>query len=80
MACEHEHSCCILLARRDRFWRKDQWHTWIDYEKFHKLIASGEEFTSEDYLLPTPDWAVYGAPAAGFDPAETRFRKTRRHH
>lgn len=25
MACEHEHSCCILLAHRERFYRDDRW-------------------------------------------------------
>ena len=35
LASEHEHSCCALLARRDKFMINGQWHTWIDYEKFH---------------------------------------------
>lgn len=34
LACEHGHSCCILLARRSRFFRDGSWHTWIDYERF----------------------------------------------
>ena len=34
LACEHAHSCCILLARKDRFWKDDKWWTWIDYDKF----------------------------------------------
>ena len=34
LACEHGHSCCILLARKSRFWRNGAWHTWIDYERF----------------------------------------------
>ena len=34
LACEHAHSCCILLARRSRFHRDGAWHTWIDYERF----------------------------------------------
>ncbi len=34
LACEHAHSCCILLARKDRFWKEGRWHTWIDYDKF----------------------------------------------
>ena len=34
LACEHAHSCCILLARKDRFWKDGRWHTWIDYDKF----------------------------------------------
>ena len=34
LACEHAHSCCILLARKNRFHRGGAWHTWIDYERF----------------------------------------------
>ena len=34
LACEHAHSCCVLLARKDRFWKDGHWHTWIDYDKF----------------------------------------------
>jgi tRNA wybutosine-synthesizing protein 1 len=33
IAAEHEHSCCVLLARKDRFLRDGVWHTWIDYDK-----------------------------------------------
>jgi len=38
IATEHEHSCCILLAREDKFLIEGIWHTWIDYEKFNYLI------------------------------------------
>ncbi|KAL7577044.1 hypothetical protein ACA910_006786 [Epithemia clementina (nom. ined.)] len=45
LACEHQHSCSVLLARVDQFADKDpvtgkiiQWNTWIDYEKFHALV------------------------------------------
>ncbi len=46
LACEHAHSCCVLLARPDRFLRNGRWHTWIDYDKFQELAASGQPFTS----------------------------------
>lgn len=38
VACEHAHSCCVLLAKVDKFKVDGQWHTWIDYEKFHNLV------------------------------------------
>ncbi|DBA99282.1 TPA: S-adenosyl-L-methionine-dependent tRNA 4-demethylwyosine synthase [Trebouxia sp. C0006] len=79
LACEHAHSCCILLARKDRFWKDGRWHTWIDYDKFQAMVAAEESFVTTDYMLPTPDWAVYGADEAGFDPQETRFKKIRNH-
>ncbi|KAF5831266.1 hypothetical protein DUNSADRAFT_13350 [Dunaliella salina] len=77
LACEHAHSCCVVLARPDRFLRDGHWHTWIDYHKFHELATSGKPFTSEDYMLPTPSWAVFGAAEAGFDPAEMRWKRTK---
>jgi tRNA wybutosine-synthesizing protein 1 len=40
IACEHEHSCCILLARRERYFIGGGWHTFIDYERFQVDSAS----------------------------------------
>lgn len=42
LASEHEHSNCILLAHR-KFHVDGHWHTWIDYSKFHQLIADYQE-------------------------------------
>ena len=36
----------------------------------------GERFGSEDYMLPTPAWASYGRAEAGFDPKDTRVKKS----
>ncbi|KAH3891076.1 hypothetical protein DPMN_015165 [Dreissena polymorpha] len=81
IAAEHEHSNCILLAHK-KFKINNEWWTWIDYPKFHTLVArytgSGGQmtFTAEDYMAKTPNWAVFGATEQGFDPKETRyFRK-----
>ncbi|KAF8024342.1 hypothetical protein BT93_F1509 [Corymbia citriodora subsp. variegata] len=79
VACEHVHSCCILLAKTDRFKVDGQWFTWIDYEKFQELVASGKPFDSRDYMAATPSWAVYGADEGGFDPDQLRYRKERHH-
>jgi len=40
IATEHEHSCCILLAREDKFKIEGTWHTWIDYPKFDALMQA----------------------------------------
>ena len=40
LAAEHEHSNCILLAKKDKFFKNNKWHTWIDYDKFHQLIRN----------------------------------------
>ena len=61
-----------------------EWHTWIDYDRFHELVARCEEsggkqtFSALDYVVKTPDWAVYGAIERGFDPQETRFYRKKR--
>ncbi|XP_050364085.1 S-adenosyl-L-methionine-dependent tRNA 4-demethylwyosine synthase [Argentina anserina] len=79
VACEHVHSCCVLLAKTKKFKINGQWFTWIDYEKFHDLVASGKPFDSKDYMAATPSWAVYGAVEGGFDPYQSRYRKERHH-
>jgi tRNA wybutosine-synthesizing protein 1 len=77
LATEHAHSCCILLAKDDFFF-DGTWHTHIDYPKFQQLVqqyydSNGTKlFTSMDYTAPTPRWAVYNAPEAGFDPEEVK--------
>jgi tRNA wybutosine-synthesizing protein 1 len=75
IAVEHEHSCFILLARTDRFLIDNRWHTWIDFDRFVELDRTGEPFTSQDYMAPTPEWACFGSDERGFDPAQTRFRR-----
>jgi len=76
LACEHEHSCCVLLARKE-FKIDGQWHTWIDYDKFHQLAKSKEPFVALDYVAPTPSWALAHSPQRGFDPQEVRFRRNK---
>ena len=88
VACEHKHSCSVLLARVDQFATEGydtstgqrKWRTWIDYEKFHNLAAQHQKdptctFSVVDYTAPTPDWARFGAKEEGFDPTDRRHRK-----
>lgn len=77
IACVHEHSCSVLIAKKT-FKINGKWHTWIDYEKFHDMVANGETFTSMDYIMETPQWAVYGDPNMGFDPEETRYKRNKK--
>lgn len=71
---EHEHSNSLLIAN-ERFLIDGRWHTWIDYDRFHSLLATGEPFSAMDYHSPTPEWAVYGAKERGFDPVEVRHHR-----
>jgi len=91
LACEHKHSCSVLLARVDQFAVPDpedpskrKWKTWIDYDKFQVLFAKHKAdptftFGVEDYIADTPDWAVFGAEEEGFDPTDNRHRKKKKH-
>jgi len=90
VACAHQHSCSVLLARVDQFAYTDpqtgkrRWRTWINYEKFQELAQRHAEdptfsYGVEDYSEDTPEWALFGSEAEGFDPTETRFRRKRKH-
>jgi len=86
LACEHKHSCSVLLARVDQFACDDpvtgirKWKTWIDYDKFHDLAMRNAEdasftFSVKDYVADTPSWALIGSEEEGFDPTDKRHRK-----
>ncbi|XP_029027149.1 S-adenosyl-L-methionine-dependent tRNA 4-demethylwyosine synthase TYW1 [Betta splendens] len=80
IACEHEHSNCLLIAH-SKFKVDGRWWTWIDYERFQELIQAHEEsggqqsFSALDYMAQTPSWALFGATEQGFDPTDTRFQR-----
>ncbi|XP_069470984.1 S-adenosyl-L-methionine-dependent tRNA 4-demethylwyosine synthase TYW1-like [Ambystoma mexicanum] len=80
IACEHEHSNCLLIAHK-KFKIDGEWWTWIDYDRFQELIARKEEsegstvFSALDYMAKTPAWALFGARERGFDPVDTRFQR-----
>lgn len=82
----HAQKVHALLERNDQIRRGGHgrdivWLVSKKHELSHaqELAAGTLPFSSQDYMLPTPDWAVYGAPEAGFDPLETRVKKARNH-
>uniref|UniRef100_A0A6Q2WWM2 S-adenosyl-L-methionine-dependent tRNA 4-demethylwyosine synthase TYW1 n=1 Tax=Esox lucius TaxID=8010 RepID=A0A6Q2WWM2_ESOLU len=80
IACEHEHSNCLLIAHT-KFKVDGEWWTWIDYERFQELVQAYEEsggsqtFSAMDYMAKTPMWALFGASERGFDPTDTRYQR-----
>ncbi|XP_036135226.1 S-adenosyl-L-methionine-dependent tRNA 4-demethylwyosine synthase TYW1 isoform X1 [Molossus molossus] len=80
IACEHEHSNCLLIAHR-KFKIGREWWTWIDYNRFQELVQEYEDsggsktFSAEDYMAKTPHWALFGASERGFDPKDTRYQR-----
>ncbi|ODV98525.1 hypothetical protein PACTADRAFT_48267 [Pachysolen tannophilus NRRL Y-2460] len=76
IACEHAHSCCILIAQT-KFKINNKWHTHINYNKFFQLLESGDKFNDLDYVSETPDWAYWESQEGGFNPEDTKYdRKT----
>ncbi|MBS3123978.1 4-demethylwyosine synthase TYW1 [Candidatus Woesearchaeota archaeon] len=68
---EHIPSRVVMLAK-NKFKKKDGWYTWIDFDKFHKLATSGKEFTSDDYLIKTPQTGLSGKGTLDEMPAEKK--------
>ena len=68
----------------NKFLKEDGWYTWIDYEKFNKLITEYYEsngqttFTSSESIAKTPDWALYQSNEKGFDPVDNRWRRNKK--
>ncbi len=50
---EHKKSQVVMLAHK-KYKIKGIWHTWIDFEKYDKLVKSGKEFSKLDYCKKTP--------------------------
>ncbi|NXG40820.1 TYW1 synthase, partial [Psilopogon haemacephalus] len=80
IACEHEHSNCLLIAH-EKFKISGEWWTWIDYDRFQQLVQEHESsggsqtFTAADYAARTPHWALFGSRERGFDPLEVRYQR-----
>ncbi|KAH0517298.1 S-adenosyl-L-methionine-dependent tRNA 4-demethylwyosine synthase [Microtus ochrogaster] len=80
IACEHEHSNCLLIGHK-KFKVSGEWWTWIDYSRFRELVLRYEEsggaktFSASDYMARTPRWALFGARERGFDPKDTRYQR-----
>jgi tRNA wybutosine-synthesizing protein 1 len=51
---EHVSSRVVLLAKK-KFFKDGKWYTWIDFKKYFELLKSGKDFSTEDYMLPTPE-------------------------
>ncbi|NXF30750.1 TYW1 synthase, partial [Nyctibius bracteatus] len=80
IACEHEHSNCLLIAHK-KFKINGEWCTWIDYDRFQELVREHERsggsktFTAADYAARTPRWALFGSRERGFDPLDIRYQR-----
>ncbi|XP_010219592.1 PREDICTED: S-adenosyl-L-methionine-dependent tRNA 4-demethylwyosine synthase-like, partial [Tinamus guttatus] len=80
IACEHEHSNCLLIAHK-KFKINGEWCTWINYDRFQELArdyarsGGSKTFTAADYMAKTPRWALFGSRERGFDPLDIRYQR-----
>lgn len=65
VACEHAHSCCVLLAKVDKFKINGKWHTWIDYDRFHELVSSPSRMTGMQHRQEDISCILIGFTNAG---------------
>jgi len=56
---EHIPSRVIMLAKK-KFKKKGKWFTWIDFDKFFKLLNLKKSFSTDDYLKETPETGLSG--------------------
>jgi hypothetical protein len=52
-------------------------YIWIDTLSSIQ-VTSGKYFKTQNYMVMTPSWAVYGEEEGGFDPEQSPFKKERR--
>lgn len=56
---EHIPSRVVLLARK-KFKKDGKWLTWIDFDKFFKMLSKKEEILTEKFLRETPRTGISG--------------------
>jgi tRNA wybutosine-synthesizing protein 1 len=59
IASEHIPSRVVMFAKK-KFCKDGVWMTWIDFPKYHELVNSGLDFTSDDYLKKLPQPGISG--------------------
>ena len=73
IACVHEHSVSVLIARKEQYQKQGKWHTWIHFEKF----ADHPGLTPEEFQILTPSWSLVDSDSKGFNPNHKRHRPDR---
>ena len=50
----------VVMCARTNFKKNNKWYTWIDFNKWQKLINSRENFDKYDFLKETPQTGLSG--------------------
>lgn len=56
---EHVPSRVVMCARK-KFKKDGKWYTWIDFDKWNKLVNSEKDFDKYDFLKETPQTGMSG--------------------
>lgn len=75
---EHIPSRVVMLAKK-KFKKNREWHTWIDFEKFHDFVKRKEDFTTKDYLSKTPETGLSGKGTLDYMPDNVRKKYLKKH-
>ena len=79
---EHIASRVVMFAKK-KYNVDGVWKTWIDFPKFHELyheyLKTGKEFTSDDYMLETPQVGLSGKGTLHAMPEDKRKRYLAEH-
>ena len=70
---EHIPSRVVLFAK-NKFKKNGVWHTWIDFPRFHELAMSGKDFSTEDYLIKTPQTGLSGRKTSDWYLQKTKMK------
>jgi tRNA wybutosine-synthesizing protein 1 len=71
---EHVPSRVVLCARKE-FKRDGKWFTWIDFDRWNKLINSGKDFDKYDFLKETPQAGLSGRQIRKEVEAKQEYKK-----
>jgi tRNA wybutosine-synthesizing protein 1 len=71
---EHVPSRVVLCARKE-FKIFGKWFTWIDFDKWNKLINSGKDFDKRDFLKETPQVGLSGREIKKEVQAKQEYKK-----
>jgi tRNA wybutosine-synthesizing protein 1 len=79
LACEHSHSCCILLGGRIRIWSTESGTRGSTTKSFRTWRRAARSSRARTTCCPRRTGACGARRKGGFDPGETRVRKVRNH-
>ena len=62
-----------MIAKK-KFKKNGKWFTWIDFPRYDKLVNSGKDFSTEDYMKETPSRFIGLSGTGTLDRMDKKFR------